>query len=320
MVLLIQESPTTKVASSTKKSNGAISGSKKTLQKTRKFVVDGVVVTYTTVRPLEDDRLQDQVLRWVEFTDCEEICDHVPIKMALLTVLNLWCKFSHRKQELRELKCLQKQENKSFQDLAFKAQFAREQQEKRFEQEIASYLKQYDSDLEALNRQQKQRVEKAEQQQELDYKYTSKKIRQEQEKELKEFREALKNEAKLLKQEIDLLPKDKRKEIWRVRKEKLDAEQAERERQFIEKLNETHDITMKRLTESHKEKIALLERTFLQQKQQLLRSKEATIWELEERHMHERHALAKKQLKDIFFLQRHQMMTRHEKVRSLSIK
>lgn len=30
--------------------------------------------------------------------------------------------------------------------------------------------------------------------------------------------------------------------------------------------------------------------------------------------MHERHQLAKRQLKDIFFLQRHQMLVRHEKV------
>ena len=34
----------------------------------------------------------------------------------------------HRKQELRELKMLQKQEQKQFQDLAFKAHIAKEQQ------------------------------------------------------------------------------------------------------------------------------------------------------------------------------------------------
>jgi hypothetical protein len=34
----------------------------------------------------------------------------------------------YRKQELRELKMLQKQEQKQFQDLSFKAQFAKEQQ------------------------------------------------------------------------------------------------------------------------------------------------------------------------------------------------
>lgn len=41
-------------------------------------------------------------------------------------------------------------------------------------------VKNYDNDLEALNRQQKQLVEKAEQQQDLDLKFASKKIRADQ--------------------------------------------------------------------------------------------------------------------------------------------
>lgn len=224
----------------------------------------------------------------------------------------------YRKLELRELKMLQKQENKQFQDLAFKAQFSKEQQEKRFESEAATLMRNYDNDLDNLNRQQKSLVEKAEQQQELDLKFASKKIRTEQDRELKQFKEGLKNEAKLLKQEIDLLPKERRKDFWRVRKDKLDIEHGERERVFIENLNDSHDLSMKRLSESHRDKIALLERQFLQQKQQLQRAREASIWELEERHMHERHQQAKRQLKDIFFLQRHQMLVRHEKVLIMS--
>ena len=50
-------------------------------------------------------------------------------------------------------------------------------------------------------------VEKAESLQEVELKNASKKIRAEQERELKSFRESLKTELKLLKQEIDLLPK-----------------------------------------------------------------------------------------------------------------
>ncbi len=44
-----------------------------------------------------------------------------------------------------------------------------------------------------------------------------------------------------------------------------------------------------------------------------MRAREAAIWELEERHLHEKHQLAKRQLKDMFFLQRHQMLVHHEK-------
>ena len=43
-------------------------------------------------------------------------------------------------------------------------------------------------------------------------------------------------------------------------------------------------------------------------------AREAAIWELEERQLHEKNQLAKRQLKDLFYLKRHQMLTRHEKV------
>lgn len=100
-----------------------------------------------------------------------------------------------------------------------------------------------------------------------------------------------------------------------IRKEQLQVEQMERERLFIEKQQEHHNQTIQRMLTSYRDKVALLERQFLQQKHQLERTKEAAQWELEKRHMHERHKLANKQLKDIFLLQRHQMLVRHEKVR-----
>ena len=49
-----------------------------------------------------------------------------------------------------------------------------------------------------------------------------------QERDLKKFREDLKMEVKLLKQEVDLMPKNKRKDTFRIRKEKLEIDQAER--------------------------------------------------------------------------------------------
>ena len=78
-----------------------------------------------------------------------------------------------------------------------------------------------------------------------------------------------------------------------------------RERGFVERLNESHESHMKRLSDTHREKVALLDRQFLQQKQQLMRAREAALWEMEERQLHERHQLAKRQLKDMFFVQWH---------------
>jgi len=41
------------------------------------------------------------------------------------------------------------------------------------------------------------------------------------------------------------------------------------EKLFLEKLNESHESSLRRLSDSHREKIALMERQFLQQKQQV---------------------------------------------------
>ncbi|KAG8307804.1 hypothetical protein J6590_013501 [Homalodisca vitripennis] len=173
---------------------------KKTRKRTRKFEIDGVVVTTTTSKVIYADEesgrgYDDQIFR---------------------------------KQELREFKMLQKQEQKQFQDLSMKAHLAKDQQDKRFDQEKVTLLKTYEADLELLSRQQRQQVEKAETQQEADLRVASKRIRAEQERELKEFRESLKTEMRLLRQEIDLMPKDKRKSVFRGRKEKLEVEHEER--------------------------------------------------------------------------------------------
>lgn len=45
--------------------------------------------------------------------------------------------------------------------------------------------------------------------------------------------------------------------------------------------------------------------------------REAALWEMEEHHLQERHQLVKQQLKDQYFLQRHELVRKHEKVRLL---
>ncbi|XP_059084323.1 serine/threonine-protein kinase 10-like isoform X3 [Tigriopus californicus] len=258
---------------------------KKTRKRTRKFEIDGVIVTTTTSKVIYGDEENER------FYD-----EHY-----------------FRKQELRELKLLQKQEQKQFQDLNFKNQLCKEQQDKRFEQEKTILIKNYENDLQSMIEQQKKQVDKAEEQKHVDLKVTSKKIRAEQEKDLKAFRESLKQELKLLKHEVEIMPKDRRKEELRVRKERMEKEQQIREQNFLARLQDNQESSLRRLNDTHKEKIALLDRQFLQQKQQLMRAREAAIWEMEERQLHEKHQLAKRQLKDLFFLQRHQMLVHHEK-------
>lgn len=130
---------------------------KKTRKRTRKFEIDGVQVTTTTSKVIYGDEENGKLYD-----------DHI-----------------FRKQELRELKLLQKQEKKQFYDLQAKEQIAKDQQEKKFEQERLALERTYESDMDILARQHKQQVEKFEQQQENELRNTSKKIRMEQERELK---------------------------------------------------------------------------------------------------------------------------------------
>uniref|UniRef100_A0A1A9WAE5 Protein kinase domain-containing protein n=1 Tax=Glossina brevipalpis TaxID=37001 RepID=A0A1A9WAE5_9MUSC len=258
---------------------------KKTRKRTRKFEIDGVQVTTTTSRVIYGDeetgRLYD---------------DHV-----------------FRKQELRELKMLQKQEKKQQNDLQMKEQISKEQQDRRFEQERISLEKTYESDMDTLARQHKQLIEKTEQTQEHELRSSSKRIRAEQEKELKMFRENLKQEIHLLKQEVDLLPKDKRKDEFKQRRSAMELDHEEKERAFLDSLKERHELLLRRLSEKHRDHLATIHRTFLQQKQNAMRTREALLWELEEKQLHERHQLAKRHVKEMCFMQRHQMIVRHEK-------
>ncbi|ESO83096.1 hypothetical protein LOTGIDRAFT_223090 [Lottia gigantea] len=217
------------------------------------------------------------------------------------------------KQDLRELKLLQKQEHKQYQDLMYKAHVARDAQDRKFETDMQNMVKNYDQDMETLTKQQKQQVEKAELAQQQDMKNAAKKIKGEQERELKMFKEQQKQELKLFKHELDMLPKETKKEAIKKRREAKEIELTDKERNFMENQQERMDKHMKQLADQHRQKIAMLESQFLQQKQQLLRAREAAIWELEKEQLHEKHQLAKGQLKDMFFLKRHQMLTRHQK-------
>ncbi|XP_063708327.1 serine/threonine-protein kinase 10 isoform X2 [Culicoides brevitarsis] len=258
---------------------------KKTRKRTRKFEIDGVQVTTTTSKVIYDDEENNTLYE-----------DHIL-----------------RKQELRELKLLQKQEKKQFLDLKSKETVAKENQEKKFEQERIALERTYDADMEVLARQHRQTVEKYEQQQEAELRNTSKKIRAEQERELKMFRDSLKQEIRLLKQEIDLLPKDKRKDEFRKRKILMENEHEEREKAFLASLSENHELALRRISEIYREKLAATDKGYLQQKQTAMRTREAMLWELEEKQIHEKHQLGKRHVKDICFMQRSQMIIRHEK-------
>ncbi|XP_068054083.1 STE20-like serine/threonine-protein kinase isoform X4 [Anomalospiza imberbis] len=139
---------------------------KKTLKKTRKFVVDGVEVSVTTSKIVTENDSKSEEMRFL------------------------------RRQELRELRLLQKEEQRAQQQLSNKLLQQREQMYRRFEQEMTSKKRQYDQEIENLEKQQKQTIERLEQEHTNRLRDEAKRIKAEQEKELSKFQNVLKNKKK----------------------------------------------------------------------------------------------------------------------------
>ncbi|NWU60624.1 SLK kinase, partial [Pterocles burchelli] len=256
---------------------------KKTLKKTRKFVVDGVEVSVTTSKIVTENDSKSEEMRFL------------------------------RRQELRELRLLQKEEQRAQQQLSNKLLQQREQIYRRFEQEMTNKKRQYDQEIENLEKQQKQTIERLEQEHTNRLRDEAKRIKAEQEKEFSKFQNMLKNKKKEVLCEVEKAPKELRKELMKRKKEELAQSQHAQEQEFVQKQQQELDASLKKIIQQQKTELATIERDCLNNKQQLMRAREAAIWEQEERHLQEKHQLLKQQLKDQYFMQRHQLLKRHEK-------
>ncbi|XP_031163030.1 STE20-like serine/threonine-protein kinase isoform X2 [Sander lucioperca] len=256
---------------------------KKTLKKTRKFMVDGVEVSVTTSKIVTDNDAKSEEMRFL------------------------------RRQELRELRLLQKEEQRAQQQLSNKLQQQREQIYRRFEQETTAKKRQYDQEVENLEKKQKQTIERLEQDHTSRLRDEAKRIKADQDKELSKFQNMMKNRKKEVKQEVGQSPKHMRKELIKRIKEDLSLLKTAEEQEFLQKQQQDLDGALKKIIQQHKLEITTIEKDCLNHKQQLMRAREAAMWELEERHLQEKHQLLKQQLKDQYFLQRHQLLKRHEK-------
>ncbi|KAK7904785.1 hypothetical protein WMY93_017392 [Mugilogobius chulae] len=322
------------------KDSGSISvqdARKKTLKKTRKFMVDGVEVSVTTSKIVSDNDTKSEEMRFL------------------------------RRQELRELRLLQKEEQRAQQLLSNKLLQQREQIYRRFEQETTAKKRQYDSEVENLEKKQKQTIERLEHDHTSWLRDEAKRIKSEQDKELSKFQNMMKNRKKEVKMEVGQSPKHMRKELMKRLKDDLSlvksaeavaqvmiqsfqlsscalfnaqiqdcvvmvtvapgsmgavllsvrrcgcAVALSEEQEFLQKQQQELDGALKKIIQQHKVEIATIERDCLNHKQQLMRAREAAMWELEERHLQEKHQQLKQQLKDQYFLQRHQLLKRHEK-------
>ncbi|XP_041049571.1 serine/threonine-protein kinase 10 isoform X1 [Carcharodon carcharias] len=255
----------------------------KTLKRTRKFVVDGVEVSVTTSKIIGEDEKKTEEMRFL------------------------------RRQELRELRLLQKEEHRAQTLLNFKSQQQLEQMLRRFEQEMNAKKKFFDTELENLERQQKQLIEKMEQEHTNRLRDEAKRIKAEQEKEYSKFIDQLKTQKKEVKSEVEKLPRNQRRDNMKQKMGEYAQKKQTQEQDFQSKQHQELDIALKKIIAQNKKEISDQERLCLSKKQQLMREREAAIWELEEHHLQEKHQFLKQQLKDQYFLQRHQLLKKHDK-------
>ncbi|XP_033125405.1 serine/threonine-protein kinase 10-like isoform X2 [Anneissia japonica] len=251
----------------------------KTLKKTRRFIVDGQAVTVTTTKVVKEGEANKTKKEYVA-----------------------------RKQDLRALRLMQKDEMRQANELASKILQQRDEVDRKHDRESVATRKKCDTDIDQLNKQQKQEVEKLEQSQSVEAKHHHKKLRVDMERETKAFKDNQKREIRTMK-----TIKGASREDTRRKKEEQQVKMQEMEREFLAKQANKMEQSMQRISESHKMNVASLEKKFLNEKHQLLRAREAAVWELEERHLHEKHQNSKKQLKDMFFLQRTHLLARQEK-------
>ncbi|KAJ1350666.1 hypothetical protein KIN20_006510 [Parelaphostrongylus tenuis] len=83
---------------------------------------------------------------------------------------------------------------------------------------------QYEIDMEAQERKQKREIQEAEKMQEEEMKQAQKRVKYEQEKDLRAFKERLKQEMKMMKRELDILPRQHRKDAVRINKDQMEHE------------------------------------------------------------------------------------------------
>ena len=106
--------------------------------------------------------------------------------------------------------------------------------------------------------------------------------------------------------------KDRREQLKRYLLEK-ENESYLREKQFLDNQQQTLDNQLKTIENYHKQRIQILERQFLIEKQNLLKTKEQALWEIDENELRSRYDLLRKQTKSFYSLFRTMLTQQSEK-------
>ncbi|XP_061204248.1 serine/threonine-protein kinase 10-A-like [Neopsephotus bourkii] len=190
-----------------------------------------------------------------------------------------------RRQELRELRVLQKEEQRAQSRLEHKFHHQREQMFRHIEQEMMSKKGFYDREVESLERRHRQLKEH----QELKY------------------RVKLHDEAKHLKS----LQKGCGRRMQELKGDGREVRSfhCSPHEQQQEELNEA----LQRVVQEHKKKMMSIDWEYSTRIHSLRRARESVVWSMEQGHLQEKYQLFRQQVKEQHAVQRLQLRKRHEK-------
>ncbi|XP_069068784.1 trichohyalin-like [Pleurodeles waltl] len=225
---------------------------RKTVKITRTFMLDGKEVSVTTSRIVTNDGQRKEKWR------------------------------SARRLELRELRFLQKEEQRAQAQLRQKLHHQREMMFRRTEQQITGKKLFYDREIEALERHRRQAKEYQELQHTVRLQDSARRLKSEQEK------------------------------AYAKRKPLLHGKREE-EQCFVQTQQEELNRALQKLILEHKKAISAIDNEYLTKINNLKQARESVVLDLEKLHLNEKYHLFKEQVKEQHSQQLQQLCRRHEK-------
>ncbi|UJR33757.1 hypothetical protein I4U23_021184 [Adineta vaga] len=239
-------------------------------------------------------------------------------------------RLSERKEAHREFRRLYHLEEKRRQQLLNRHEFEIDEQRQEFRRKRDELVKKYDFELQTMEQKQKIEIERESVILSNECNKKLKQIKIDQEKELKQFREQIREQFKQIKRDFDspynnnatnslLLNnmghnsiKDRKEQFKRYLIEK-ENESYLREKQFTDNQQQILDNQLRTIENYHKQRIQIFERQFLVEKQNLMKTKEQALWEIDEHELRSRYDLLRKQTKSFYSLFRTMLTQQSEK-------
>ena len=218
-----------------------------------------------------------------------------------------------RRQELNELRKLQHDEQRAMAILTAKLTQQMEIMLTRFEQSRIEIEQKFDVEIENMSNLQKDRVQALEKEQRVDRKKLEANLKSDQRKDRSKFMSNLKEEKKDQLKLVKRMPVGERKATLKQRMAEIEQHQHYKEKAFTAKQIEQVADKLRMYDERSKRNLARAEREFLLEKQDLLKNRANSLWDMEERQLHDKHQTVKQQLREQYLLQRQQLLARHEK-------